>query len=30
MTEVGIHLEDIVVVMLQRPFEPRDIRSAQS
>ena len=29
MTEVGIHLEDIVVGMFQRPFEAHDIRSTQ-
>ena len=30
MAEIGIHLEDIFVVVLQRPLETRDIGGAQS
>ena len=30
MTEVGIHLEDEVIALLQRPFEAHDISSAQA
>ena len=30
MTEVGVHLEDVLVVALQRPFETGDVGGAQS
>ena len=30
MTEIGIHLEDVVVIVFQRPFEAGDIGRAQS
>ena len=30
VAEVGIHLEDIVVVVLQSPFEPSDISRSQT
>ena len=30
MTEVGIHFEDVVVAMLERPLEPCDIGCAEA
>ena len=30
MTEVGVHLEDVLIIALERPFETSDIGGAQS